>query len=58
MHPERRELLLKVLLVGAIFAMAEGRVRVEDDAPERAETAAVQAAARSAMKSVSSALHR
>jgi hypothetical protein len=43
---------------GAIFAMAEGRVRVEDDAPERAEMTAVQAAARSAMKSVSKALHR
>jgi hypothetical protein len=43
---------------GSIFAMAEGRVRVQDDAPERAEVTAVQAAARSALKSVSRALHR
>jgi hypothetical protein len=41
---------------GAIFAMAEGRVRVEDERAEHAEVTAIQAAARSAMKSVSSAL--
>jgi hypothetical protein len=43
---------------GSIVAMAEGRVRVQEDAPERAEIAAIQAAARSAMKSVSKALVR
>jgi hypothetical protein len=43
---------------GAIFAMAEGSVRVEDVRPELAEVTAVQAAARSAMKRVSGALRR
>ena len=49
-------LLLMKAESGAMFAMAEGRVVVRGALPERAEAEAVQAAARSAMKRVSSAL--
>jgi hypothetical protein len=41
---------------GAMFAMAEGRVIVKGHLPEHAEAMAVQAAAKSALKRVESAL--
>jgi hypothetical protein len=57
-HPATSQCTVALMLIkrGAIFATVQGRVVVEESGPERAESLAVQAAAKSALKRARSAL--